>query len=87
MSAKVVADLFNQYAESEDGFTSAMSKEQIGVEFVKSALAVYDKILRHSQAAATVLWFEHTYGMNSPLDSVYKLHRIAKRLKYDDAPW
>ncbi|CAK0825748.1 unnamed protein product [Prorocentrum cordatum] len=87
ISPKVVTDLFNKYAESDEGLKSAQSNEQVNEEFVRSAIAVYERILRISQAAATVLWFEHTYGMSSPLDSVFKLHRIAKRIRTDDVPW
>ena len=87
MSAKVVQDLFNKHSESGEGYTSAQSTEQVNEEFVRAAIAVYDKILRNPQAAETVLWFEHTFGMASPLDSVFKLHRIAKRIKSENVPW
>ena len=87
LSAKALTDYFNNHAESKDGFTSAQNGDKINEEFVKAALSVYDKILRNPAAASTILWFEHTYGMKSPLDSVYKLHKMAKRIKSDEVLW
>ena len=78
---KTLCELFNENTQTTE------RQEEVNEEFVKACVAVYDKILRHPLAQDIVLWFEHTYGQLSPLDSVYKMHRIAKKAKPADVPW